>query len=82
MPMRLAHNRPWKSHHVAALSIRERPVVRVDIRNYVVGNKLFKVSGRHRTRIYRSVLYRLAVRKHHNHFFGALREGPSVVCGT
>ena len=47
-----------------AVPIGDRPVVCVDIRHDVARNEGFEISGRHRTRVHRSVVQGLGVGQH------------------
>ena len=62
------------AHQAAAQSIRNRPVMRVDVGNQIVRNELLEVSGGDRTRIHGTVVHRLRVGQHDDHLFSALGE--------
>src|SRR5437867_4321639 len=67
------------SHRVtdktSALMVRNRAVMCIDVCDQATSNELLEIAGGHGTRIHRTVVQRLRIGQHYDHFFRALREG-------
>ena len=62
------------AHQAAACSLRNRAVMRVDVRDHIMRDELLEISGRDRTRIHGAVVQRLRIGQHDDHLFRALGE--------
>src|SRR5690242_14385553 len=67
------------SHGVAdeapALALRNRTVMRINVCDQVSSDEQLEITGGHGTRIHRTVVERLRIGQHYDHFFRALRKG-------
>src|SRR5690349_84653 len=63
------HRMPYQASRLPG---RNRAIMRIHVGDHVLSDEAFKIAGRNRTRIHRSVMPRLGVRQDYDRRLGAL----------